>query len=427
MVCNVENVAMDSLARIALFASHGGSNAEAVIDACLEGRVAGRVCLLISNNSTSRALEIAQAHGIATAHLSSVTHPGPDELDGEILATLLRAEVSVLVLAGYMKRLGPTTLAAYADAILNVHPSLLPRHGGVGMFGRRVHEAVLESGDPTTGVTVHLVDASYDTGRILAQREIIVVHGDTAESLAARVLTIEHEVLVETLASFIRSMPIQVGVVEERVPEQLLAGVADAQRRLDDAVTGMSRTLVGGSSLLPGWTRAHVLAHLAANSDSHVRRSHAAVDGLDVDQYSGGAAGREQEIETRARRENETLIQEVVLSGAALLDCWQGLDPAVWSSKTKQVSGPDLTLRDLPRRRWQEIEVHLVDLDIGATYRDWSDEFVALFLPRLRTSVERRLPSGSKRPSAELDDRTELAWLYGRTQPAGFPLLLPWG
>jgi hypothetical protein len=141
----MENVAMDSLARIALFASHGGSNAEAVIDACLEGRIAGRVCLLISDNSTSRALEIAQAHGIAIAHLSSVTHPVPEELDEEVLAALQRAEVLVLVLAGYMKRLGPKTLAAYDDAILNVHPSLLPLHGGVGMYGRRVHEAVLEA------------------------------------------------------------------------------------------------------------------------------------------------------------------------------------------------------------------------------------------------------------------------------------------
>jgi phosphoribosylglycinamide formyltransferase 1 len=203
----MENVAMDSWARIALFASHGGSNAEAVINACLEGRIAGRACLLISNNSTSRALELAQAHGIATAHLSSVTHPGPDQLDEEILATLQRAQVSVLVLAGYMKRLGPKTLTAYVDAILNVHPSLLPRHGGVGMYGLRVHEAVLESGDPTTGVTIHLVDGSYDSGRILAQREIPVVEGDTAESLAARVLPIEHEVLVDALASFIRQKP----------------------------------------------------------------------------------------------------------------------------------------------------------------------------------------------------------------------------
>jgi maleylpyruvate isomerase len=189
----------------------------------------------------------------------------------------------------------------------------------------------------------------------------------------------------------------------------------------------MSRELVRGSSLLPGWTRAHLLAHLAANSDSHLRRSLAAVDGLEVDQYSGGAAGREQEIETRATRDGERLIEEVMLSGGTLVDCWQGLDTAVWSAKTKQLNGPDLTLRDLPRRRWQEIEVHLVDLDIGETYRDWPDEFVALFLPRLRTSVERRLSPGSKRPSAELDDRTELAWLYGRTQPGGFPLLLPWG
>jgi maleylpyruvate isomerase len=218
-----------------------------------------------------------------------------------------------------------------------------------------------------------------------------------------------------------------VGFVEERAPEQLLAGVKDAQRRLDVAVTGMSRALVHGSSLLPGWTRAHVLAHLAANSDSQLRRSQAAADRVAVDQYSHGASGRREEIETRSTQDAETLIQDVVLSGAAILDCWQCLDPDLWSSPTKQVSGPDLTLRDLPRRRWQEIEVHLIDLDIGASHRDWSEDFVGFYLPRLRSSVERRFPVGMQRPTTELDHRTELAWLYGRTQPAGFPLLLPWG
>jgi phosphoribosylglycinamide formyltransferase 1 len=198
---------MEHSVRIALFASHGGSNAEAVIDACFDGRIAGRVCLMTSNNSSSRVLARSRANGIATAHLSSSTHAVPSELDDAILATLKRERVSVLVLAGYMKQLGPRTLEAYDGAVLNVHPSLLPRHGGKGMFGRRVHEAVLESGDSTTGVTIHLVDGHYDTGRILAQREVRVLKGDTPDSLAIRVLTIEHELLVETLASFVQNPP----------------------------------------------------------------------------------------------------------------------------------------------------------------------------------------------------------------------------
>jgi maleylpyruvate isomerase len=215
--------------------------------------------------------------------------------------------------------------------------------------------------------------------------------------------------------------------VDEGIPSQLLLAVADAQQRLDEALALMDATLLREPSLLPRWTRAHVLAHLAANSDSQLRRSSAAVDGINVDQYVGGAYGREREIETRSAQDAASLVRDVKESGAALHDCWQAIEPAIWSATTKQVSGPDLLLRDLPLRRWQEIEVHLVDLDIGTRYQSWSEEFVNLFLPRLRASEKRRIPEGQQRPTTKLDERTELAWLYGRVLPEGFPVLLPWG
>lgn len=173
---------------------------QAVIDACKSGRLNARPRIVISNNSASGALQRARREGIAHAHLSSVTHPEPCELDRGICDTLRQHDVDLVVLAGYMKRVGPQTLAEYAGRIVNIHPALLPRFGGGGMYGGRVHQAVLAAGVEVTGVTVHVVDAQYDHGPILAQRQVPVRADDTVDSLARRVLEQEHDLLVETLA-----------------------------------------------------------------------------------------------------------------------------------------------------------------------------------------------------------------------------------
>jgi len=173
---------------------------QAVIDACKSGRLNARPRIVISNNSASGALQRARREGIAHAHLSSVTHPEPCELDRAICDTLRQHDVDLVVLAGYMKRVGPQTLAGYAGRIINIHPALLPRFGGGGMYGGRVHQAVLAAGVEVTGVTVHVVDAQYDHGPILAQRQVPVRAEDTVDSLARRVLEQEHDLLVETLA-----------------------------------------------------------------------------------------------------------------------------------------------------------------------------------------------------------------------------------
>jgi phosphoribosylglycinamide formyltransferase-1 len=178
--------------------SHGGSNMQAIIDACRDGRLDARSCVVVSNNSDSMALQRARDAGIAGYHISGRTHPGEAE-DAAILETLRRHGVDTVILAGYMKRLGPQTLQAYRGRILNIHPALLPKFGGQGMYGKRVHEAVLQAGETATGVTIHLVDEHYDHGPTLAQREVPVLPGDTAESLAARVLVEEHRLYVETL------------------------------------------------------------------------------------------------------------------------------------------------------------------------------------------------------------------------------------
>ncbi|WP_246132040.1 phosphoribosylglycinamide formyltransferase [Paenibacillus hemerocallicola] len=184
---------------IALFASHGGSNAQAIIDACAAGKLDGSVAVVISNNSQSGAMERAAAADIPSYHLSSKAYPDEARLDQAILETLLRHEVGLIALAGYMKKLGPRTLRTFAGRIVNLHPSLLPKFGGHGMYGRRVHEAVLAAGERETGVTVHLVDSEYDEGPIVAQSRVPVMADDTVETLAERVLRREHEFYVETL------------------------------------------------------------------------------------------------------------------------------------------------------------------------------------------------------------------------------------
>jgi phosphoribosylglycinamide formyltransferase-1 len=185
--------------RLGFFASHGGSNMQAIIDACKDGRLDAKPCVVISNNSASTALDRAKREGIPYYHLSGKAHPEPEELDKAILDTLERHEVNLVILAGYMKLLGPQTVSRYTGRILNIHPALLPRFGGKGMYGKAVHEAVLAAGERVTGVTVHLADEEYDHGPIVAQCEVPVLEDDTADSLAQRVLKREHQHFVETL------------------------------------------------------------------------------------------------------------------------------------------------------------------------------------------------------------------------------------
>ena len=172
---------------------------QAVIDACREGRLNAEPLVLISNNSRSRALRRAADAGIPRYHVSTVTHPDDDARDQAIVDILERHGVDLVVLGGYMKELGPQTIARFRNRIVNVHPALLPKFGGRGFYGIAVHEAVLASGDSVTGPTIHLVDEQIDHGAVLAQSRVAVLKGDTAETLAERVLEVEHSLYVDTL------------------------------------------------------------------------------------------------------------------------------------------------------------------------------------------------------------------------------------
>ena len=154
---------------------------------------------MISNNSDSTALERAKKEGVPGFYLSRKTHPDPDTLDQAILDTLTAHNVDIIALAGYMKKLGPKTLSHFKGRVLNIHPALLPKHGGKGMYGIHVHESVIEAREAESGVTVHLVTEEYDRGPIIAQVRVPVEPDDTPEILAARVLVEEHKLYPATL------------------------------------------------------------------------------------------------------------------------------------------------------------------------------------------------------------------------------------
>ena len=188
---------------VSFLASHNGSSARAITEAIQAGKVPATGGCLISNNEQSVALQWAREYGLPTYHLSSRNHPDSTELDSAIYNALTAHNTSIVLLSGYMKKLGPATLTAFHQRILNVHPSLLPRYGGQGMYGDRVHEAVLAAGEKETGITVHLVDEHYDHGKIVAQCRIPVISGDTVDSLRTRVQAREKGFYIEVLEGIV--------------------------------------------------------------------------------------------------------------------------------------------------------------------------------------------------------------------------------
>jgi phosphoribosylglycinamide formyltransferase 1 len=174
--------------RLAVLASGRGSNLQAIMDHfdnLARERIA-KVVLVASNRADSPALIRA-----ATASIDIASFDAGDD-GSQLLALLRKFRIDLVVLAGYLKRIPSSVIREYSGRMINVHPALLPAFGGEGMYGARVHEAVIASGATESGVTVHLVDNDYDRGPIVAQWRVPVEKSDTAESLAARVLNVEH-------------------------------------------------------------------------------------------------------------------------------------------------------------------------------------------------------------------------------------------
>ena len=179
--------------RLGVLVSGRGSNLEAV----LEGGFS--VALVVCNRPGVRALQVASAHDVPSLVLRRADFADAEARDGAIGLALTDADVDVCLLAGYDQLLRPSYFSAFGGRTINIHPSLLPAHGGAGMMGLAVHRSVLASGDVETGVTIHEVTPELDAGPILAHARVPVAPDDDAETLAARVLAVEHRVLVETL------------------------------------------------------------------------------------------------------------------------------------------------------------------------------------------------------------------------------------
>jgi phosphoribosylglycinamide formyltransferase-1 len=185
--------------KLGFLASHNGSSMRAIVRAIREGRLAAEPVLVISNNADSPALAWAAAEGLAARNISQRALGPGGEPDRAIADALAAAGAELVVLSGYMRKLGPATLRRFHGSILNIHPALLPRFGGAGMYGRRVHEAVVAAGERTSGISIHLVDDEYDHGPVLARREVPVEPGDTPETLERRIQAEEPGFYVETL------------------------------------------------------------------------------------------------------------------------------------------------------------------------------------------------------------------------------------
>lgn len=188
--------------RIAVLCSGGGSNLQALLDAIDAGRIAGQVVLVLSNRSGAFALERARSRGIPAAFVSKKQAGSDWAYNEAVLERLRAADAELVVLAGYLPMVGPDIVRAYGERILNIHPSLIPAFCGQGMYGERVHQAVLDYGAKVTGATVHLVDEQADHGPIVMQRAVPVEEDDDAHTLAARVLEAEHEILPRSVALY---------------------------------------------------------------------------------------------------------------------------------------------------------------------------------------------------------------------------------
>ena len=174
--------------RVAVLASGSGTNLQALLDTCRPPQPAS-IALVASDKPAAGALARAEAAGIPT-------HVITDPTDGKVIVDALRdAAVDLVVLAGYLKLVPVDVVRAYEGQMINIHPALLPAFGGTGMYGIRVHRAVLEAGATVSGVTVHLVNEEFDKGKPLAQWPVPVNDGDIPETLAARAQEVEHQLL----------------------------------------------------------------------------------------------------------------------------------------------------------------------------------------------------------------------------------------
>jgi len=186
-----------------MISGHGrGSNLQAIIDACKDGRIDGRVAVVIGVKDDAPAMQRARDNGIPSVEVRPKEFDTDEDYGHRIMDLLSEHRVDLICLAGYMRILPLDVVRAFRSRIMNTHAALIPSFCGKGMYGEHVHNAVIEYGAKVSGCTIHLVDEQYDTGPIIIQKCVPVEEGDTPETLAARILPLEHQSYVEAVQLF---------------------------------------------------------------------------------------------------------------------------------------------------------------------------------------------------------------------------------
>jgi len=190
--------------RVLILASGRGSHFENIFKACKSGDLKAEVVGLLTSKTSAPVLLKASEFGVFCAAVDPKDFPTESEWDQSLTNMAIQRKPDLVVLAGFTRKIGQKFLSQFSGAIINIHPSLLPKYGGKGMYGRAVHEAVLANGDKITGATVHFIDGEYDRGEIIDQTEVRVNASDTAESLAEKVLKAEHELYLAVLRKWVQ-------------------------------------------------------------------------------------------------------------------------------------------------------------------------------------------------------------------------------
>lgn len=185
---------------LVVFASGNGTTLQSIIDAIHENKLEANILLVVSNNPNAFALERARKANIPTY---IINEKDSDKMDEELFQVLSKYDINLIVLAGYLKKIGKNLLSKYT--IINTHPALLPKYGGKGMYGMNVHRAVIEAKEQYSGVTLHYVNSEYDRGPTIMQTSVKVMPNDTPEDLANRIQNAEKIQLIEVLKSFVQN------------------------------------------------------------------------------------------------------------------------------------------------------------------------------------------------------------------------------
>lgn len=197
----------DTRIPIAVFASGAGTTLEAIIYKSLEITSTFRVALVVSNNSQCGAMDFADMFFIPKAHISNAVFPAIGEYESALLSVLRQYDIRFIALAGFMKKMPSAVIRTFSQCMVNVHPALLPKFGGEGMYGMNVHTAVRLAGEQESGTTIHYVADEYDTGAIIAQERVLLSADMAAEDIAKAVQTVERRLYPQTIDTLVRNLP----------------------------------------------------------------------------------------------------------------------------------------------------------------------------------------------------------------------------